>query len=107
MSTRTSCLLATMLLLTTGSALGQDSGETVQTTRIAEACVVEMRLSAAGCRCLSDRALTDLSDLQREYLLATAISPSAAERMRAQVSQDDIQILAKFLASAGQECSAE
>ena len=107
MTTRTGCVLGTMLLISTGSAFGQDSVKTVQTTRIAEACGVEMKLSAAGCRCLADRALTDLSDLQREYLLATAISPSAAERMRGQVSQDDIQILAKFLASAGQECSAD
>jgi hypothetical protein len=96
-----------MLLLTIGSALGQESRETMQKTRIAEACRVEMKLSVAGCNCLADRALADLNDVQREYLLATAISPSAAERMREQVSQDDIQILARFLGSAGQECSAD
>jgi hypothetical protein len=40
-----------------------------------------------------------------EYLLVTGIAPSAVERMRASVSSDDVQTLAKFLAATAQKRS--
>jgi hypothetical protein len=103
---RTSSLFATVVLCVCGSALAQESSQTQLTVRLAEACGKEVKMSLAGCRCLADRAAVDLTDLQREYLLATANAPSAAARMRDKISGDDIQTLAKFLASAEEECSA-
>jgi len=101
-------LVAATLLTFAGSmASAQDLDKTRETARIVEACGIELKLSAAGCRCLADAAIKDLSDFQREYLVATTIAPSAAERMRASVSQDDMQILARFLASTAQKCSVE
>jgi hypothetical protein len=105
-TTRTSFQVAAVLLFVCGPALAQESGQTQASIRIAEACGIEMKLSVAGCRCLADRAAVNLTDLQREYLLATAIAPGAAARMRDEISQDDIHTLAKFLASAEEECSA-
>ncbi len=100
-------LLAAVLWSASGPAAAQDAGDTMQKTRLAEACGIELSLSEAGCRCLADSAIIDLNDLQRDYLLATVIAPRAAERMREKVSQEDIQVLARFLAAAEQECSAE
>ena len=99
--------VAAILLAALGPAAAQGTDDAIQRTRLAEACGIELKLSEAGCRCLAESAIVDLNDLQREYLLATAVAPRAAERMRAKVSQDDIQVLARFLAAAQQECSAE
>lgn len=104
---KSSSLVAAALLASSGPAASQDAGDSMQKARLAEACGIELSLSVAGCRCLTDRAMVDLNDLQRDYLLATAIAPSAADRMRDRVSQDDVRVLAKFLVTAEQECSAE
>ena len=93
------------LLAVGGSSAAQTIEQAREKARLTEACGVELKLSDAGCSCLGDRAMSDLTDIQREYLLATAIAPSAAGRMRDKVSPDDIQVLAKFLATAEQECS--
>ena len=100
-------LVAAILLAASGPAPAQPTDDAIQRTRLAEACGIQLKLSVAGCRCLADRAVADLSDLQRDYLLATAVAPRAAERIRASISQQDIQVLARFLAAAAQECSAE
>lgn len=102
-----SFLGAAILLAVSGPAIAQGAGEAAQKTRLAEACGIELSLSGAGCRCLAERAIIDLNDFQRDYLLATAIAPRAAERMRERVSQADILVLAKFLAATEQACSAE
>jgi hypothetical protein len=104
---RTSAVGGAMMLAVAGPAVAQGSPDTMQNTRLAEACGIEMRLSEAGCRCVADRAMGNLTDLQRDYLLATVIAPGAAHRMRAKISHDDMQTLARFLASAEQECAAE
>ncbi|MDQ3559474.1 MAG: hypothetical protein M3453_09880 [Pseudomonadota bacterium] len=100
-------LLQAILLAASGPAFAQGADEAIQRTRLAEACGIELKLSEAGCRCLADRAVADLNNLQRDYLLATAVAPRAAERMRASISQQDIHVLATFLAAAEQECSAQ
>lgn len=105
--TKSGALVAAVLLAAIGPAVAQGSGDAMQNTRLAEACGIEMSLSEAGCRCLADRAMSNLTDLQRDYLLATVIAPGTAQRMRDKISQDDMQTLAKFLASAEQECAAE
>ena len=99
-------LLLALVWAPSNPAVAQTMEASIQKARIAEACGVELKLSEAGCGCVSDRAMSDLSDVQREYLLATAVAPSAAARMRGRVSNDDIQVLAKFLATAAQECSS-
>jgi hypothetical protein len=99
--------LAAAILAVSAPPPAQAVEESMQRIRLAEACGKEMTLSAAGCQCLTDRAIAELNDVQRDYLLATSVAPSAAERMRDQVSQADIQILGKFLAAAAQECSGE
>ena len=100
-------LVAAILLAASGPAGAQRPDDAIQRTRLAEACGIELKLSAAGCRCLADRAVADLSHLQRDYLLATAVAPRAADRLRASISQQDIQVLARFLSTAQQECSGE
>jgi hypothetical protein len=100
-------LVAAVLLAASSPAAAQQADDTAQKTRLAQACAIEMNLSEAGCRCLSDRAMTDLNELQRDYLLASAIAPRAADRIGRSISQVDIQVLARFLVTAGQECSAK
>ena len=100
-------LAAAALLAASHSAAAQSLEQSMQKAHLAQACGMELKLSDAGCRCLTDRAMADLNDFQREYLIATAIAPSAAGRMRNKVSQEDIQILAKFLATAEKDCSTQ
>jgi hypothetical protein len=104
---RSTFILAAALLAVVQPAMAQRVDDAVQKARLAEACGIETKLSPAGCRCLADRAVFDLSDPQRDYLLASAIAPRAAERLRAGISQQDIEVLAKFLSTAQQACSAE
>ena len=101
-----SLVFAAALTWLSTPAVSQGLDDASQRARLAQACGNELSISEAGCVCLAGRAMDELSELQRDYLLATAIAPSAAERMRKDVSQDDIRVLATFLATAERECEA-
>ncbi len=104
---KSSFLVAAMLLATPQISVAQDGDDATPRIRLAQACGIELNLSEAGCRCLAERAMTDLNNLQRDYLLATAIAPRAADSIGRSISPDDIQVLARFLVAAEQECSVK
>jgi hypothetical protein len=76
---------------------------------IAGLCGVQMKsMSPLACRCLADRAMADLSAPQRDYLIATAVSPPAADRMLAdgRVGRGDQEIIFTFLNATSDACAS-
>lgn len=70
-------------------------------------CGVQMKdMSPDACRCLADQSMTRLSDVQRDYLIATAVSPPVADRMveDGTVGQMDQQLIFTFLNDAMRQC---
>ncbi len=52
-----------------------------QQAMIAGICQTQLAIGEAGCRCLAERAMGELSDPQREYLIMTVVQPPVAERL--------------------------
>ena len=73
---------------------------------IAGICSTQIPLSPAGCVCFAERALTELDDPQRAYLILTVIQPPAAERMEIAHSQADLRTIALFIDAAQKGCAA-
>ncbi|BDA86627.1 hypothetical protein Sa4125_41690 [Aureimonas sp. SA4125] len=71
-------------------------------------CAVQMKeMSPPACRCLATEALTRLSDPQRDYMIATVVSPPVADRMLAdrRVGQVDQQVIFAFLDATSAACA--
>ncbi len=76
---------------------------------IAGLCGVQMKsMSPLACKCLAGRAMTDLSAPQRDYLVATAVSPPVADRMLAdgRVGRGDQEIIFTFLDKTSDACAS-
>lgn len=71
-------------------------------------CGVQMKdMKPASCHCLAEQSLTNLTDPQRDYLIATVVSPPVADRMLAdgRVGQPDQQVIATFIDKTTDACS--
>jgi len=90
---------------TAATAQAAPDADRLERARLAGACLGQLGLSEAGCVCFTERAVAELSNLQRDYLLATAIAPRAAERIGRDVKPADLQSLAKFIDAVGQVCA--
>ena len=73
---------------------------------IAGICGTQIPLSPEGCVCFAERALIELDDPQRAYLILTVIQPPAAERMEIAHSQADLRTIALFIDAAQKGCAA-
>ncbi|WAJ27457.1 hypothetical protein [Antarcticirhabdus aurantiaca] len=76
---------------------------------IAGLCGVQMKsMTPLACKCLSERAMIDLSAPQRDYLVATAVSPPVADRMLAdgRVGRGDQEIIFTFLDRTSDACAS-
>ena len=71
---------------------------------IAGICQTQLTIGEAGCWCLAERSIGELSDPQREYLIMTVIQPPVAERMAMARSQADLKVIAAFIESARTAC---
>ena len=76
-----------------------------QRAMIAGICQTQLTIGEAGCRCLAERSIGELSNPQREYLIMTVIQPPAAQRMPMARSQADLQTIAAFIDSARTACA--
>jgi hypothetical protein len=101
-------VLVAMLL--PGAALGQEmrfgKPEEVQAL-IGSICTTQMpNLGVPACQCLAERAMRELDEARRSYLVLSVVDPVAAERNPMAKSQPDQQAIASFLAAAAESCSA-
>jgi len=76
-----------------------------QKANLTEACGTQLTLSPAACACLAERAMGELTALQRDYLLASAVAPRAADRIGRDITRADIQTLARFLDTTSVACA--
>ena len=108
MATGGKFFLATSLLLSAAMPAAAQVPDPLvqQRTNLAQACSTQLTLSQPACVCLAERARGELTGLQRDSLLASAVAPRAAERIGKDISQDDIRTLARFLDTAAVACSA-
>ena len=73
---------------------------------IANVCGTQLpTLGAAGCACLSDRAMTDLDQPERNYLILTVVQPQAADRTATARSPAELKKIAGFIETAGKDCA--
>jgi hypothetical protein len=73
---------------------------------IAGICGTQIPLNPQGCVCFAERAMTELDDPQRAYLILTVIQPPAAERLDIAHSQEDLKTIALFIDAAQKGCAA-
>jgi hypothetical protein len=101
---------APALLLTAflaGPASAQDpsfGSPEEQRNLIAGICTTQLPIGDAGCACLADRALVELDDAQRSYLIFSVVQPPVAERSPIARSQDQLAAIFRFLESASEAC---
>ena len=107
MTTGRHLFLAAALLLSAAAPAAAQVPDPLmqQKANLAEACGTQLTLSPAACVCLAERAMGDLTALQRDYLLASAVAPRAAERIGMDITQADIQTLARFLDTTAEACA--
>lgn len=73
---------------------------------IANICGTQLApLGAAGCACLAERAMTELDQPQRDYLILSVVQPQAADRTDTARSQADLKVIASFISDAQTACS--
>ncbi|GGD43601.1 hypothetical protein [Aureimonas glaciei] len=71
-------------------------------------CGIQMKqMSEPACHCLAEQTLTGLSDPQRDYLIATVVSPPVADRMLAdnRVGKVDQEAIFAFLTVTSDACA--
>jgi hypothetical protein len=73
---------------------------------IAGICGTQIPLNPQGCTCFAERAMTELDDPQRAYLILTVIQPPAAERLEIAHSLEDLRTIALFIDAAQKSCAA-
>jgi hypothetical protein len=102
----------TTLILSAAASTGSAAAENQfgspdqQRTMIAGICQTQLAIGEAGCWCLAQRSIDELSDPQREYLIMTVVQPPAAERMAMARSQDDLKVIAAFIENARTACAS-
>lgn len=78
-----------------------------QTEMIAGLCGVQMKaMTPAACKCLASEAMTELSDPQRDYLIASVVAPPVADRMLKdrRVGDSDQKVIFTFLNTTSDAC---
>lgn len=106
--TYTAAFLA-CLSLAAPSARAETPRNSVEDQRnlISGLCTTQLAdLGASGCTCLAERALTELNDDQRAYLILSVVQPPAAEKMPIAQSKDELAAIFNFLGAAHTACSA-
>jgi hypothetical protein len=89
------------------AAFAQDTGFGTpedQKNLIAGLCSVQLNIGPAGCTCLAERALTELDEPQRSYLIMSVVQPPAAERLPIAKSKEQLATIFGFLEKASGEC---
>ena len=72
---------------------------------IANICGTQLALlGPTGCACLAARAMSELNEPQREYLILAVVQPQAAGRTDLARSQPDLKVIADFINTAQQGC---
>lgn len=72
---------------------------------IEAACRTQAIMMNADCGCVADHAMTNFSDHQREWLLASARQDQAAAmKAQSQMSQQEVIEIGTFMATAMQTC---
>jgi hypothetical protein len=97
--------LSAAALTASAAAETQFGSPDQQRTIIAGICQTQLTIGEAGCHCLAERSIGELSDPQREYLIMTVIQPPAAQRMAMARSQADLEVIAAFIESARTTCA--
>lgn len=80
-----------------------------QVEMITGLCGVQMKaMSKPACRCLAEQSMTKLSDPQRDYLIATVVSPPVADRMLkdGRVGAPDQQVIFSFINATSDACAS-
>ena len=103
---RTSAACALLAFAVPASA--QDSGlgtPADQKNLIAGVCATQLAdLGATGCACLAERALNELDEPQRAYLILSVVQPPAAERLPIAKQQEELAEIFNFLGAAHTAC---
>ncbi|MCW4115782.1 hypothetical protein NPA31_012505 [Aurantimonas sp. MSK8Z-1] len=84
-------------------------GSPDQVKLITGLCGIQMKdMSEGACHCLAEKTVEGLSDPQRDYLIATVVSPPVAERMLKdkRVGQADQVEIFGFLNTQSDACRA-
>jgi hypothetical protein len=71
---------------------------------IAGLCGTQLDIGPDGCSCLADRAMAELDDPQRTYLILSVVQPPAAERLPIAGSHDQLALIFGFLEKASADC---
>jgi hypothetical protein len=93
-----------------GAAWGQTSDSAFgapeqEQGMIAGICLSQLTIGEKPCACLAERAMSELDDEQRQYLIMTVVQPPAAERLPIARSQPDLAAIATFIETARTECA--
>jgi hypothetical protein len=64
-------------------------------------------LGASGCTCLAERALSELDENQRAYLILSVVQPDAAEKMPLAKSKEELAAVFNFLGTAHDACATQ
>ena len=97
---------ASAMLMFPAHAPAQSDAKVDQQNLIAGICGSQVPLNAEGCACFAERAMTELDEPQRAYLILTVIQPPAAERHEMARSQPDLKTIALFIEGALKACAA-
>lgn len=107
--TLSSVLLASFSLAAATWANAETSRNSAEDQRnlISGLCTTQLAdLGASGCTCLAGRALDELNDDQRAYLILSVVQPQAAEKMPIAQSKEELAAIFNFLGTAHTACSA-
>lgn len=80
-----------------------------QIEMIAGLCGVQMKqMTPAACTCLATEAMSELSDPQRDYLIASVVAPPVADRMLndRRVGESDQKTIFAFLNTTSDACAS-
>ena len=73
---------------------------------IANICGTQLApLGAAGCACLAERAMIELDQPQRDYLILSVVQPQAADRTDTARSPAELKVIATFIREAQTACN--
>ena len=75
-----------------------------QRNLIAGICGTQLNIGPEPCACLADRAMTELDEPQRTYLILSAVQPATAETLPIAGLPDQLALIFGFLEKAGAEC---
>ena len=102
-------LAACALLALAAPASAQDMGlgtPSDQKNLIAGICATQLAdLGATGCTCLAERALNELDEPQRAYLILSVVQPPAAERLPIASQQEELAKIFTFLGDSHTACA--